>query len=52
MDRADATWMMLVIAASLGMVELTKRQEPEALDFAQTLAMVTVAAALLWTVLG
>jgi hypothetical protein len=52
MDRADATWVMLVCVACLGFVELTRRQEPEALDFVQTLAIVTVFSALLWAVLG
>jgi hypothetical protein len=45
-------WLMLVMVAALGFVELSRKQEPQAYLFASTAAWVTVFSALLWVVMG
>jgi len=50
--KGDMVWLMLVMVAALGFVELSRHQEPQAFTFVTTAAWVTVFSALLWVVLG
>jgi hypothetical protein len=50
--NGDIAWIMLVLTAVFGFVQLAKQQEPEAQSWALTLAVVTVFSALLWIALG
>jgi hypothetical protein len=47
----DKVWLVLVAAAALGFVELSRHQEPSEHVFAMTVAWVTVVTALLWVAL-
>jgi hypothetical protein len=50
--NGDIAWIMVVLTAAFGFVQLAKQQEPEAQSWALTLAVVTVFGALLWVAVG
>jgi len=50
--KGDLTWMLLVMTAALGFVELSRRQGEGEHLFAMTLALVVVVSALMWVALG